>query len=115
MNHQQQQVVRLPEPNEMGQLVIRGITSFARRNKVITGVYLFGWIFLLFIGSGTQLTISQQRAYNRIMDSIDVQTEYDATSDYWQARNRYHNSRGWFWTCNDRYCQQNKIRYEQAE
>ena len=115
MNHQHQQVVRLPEPDQMGRLVLRGVGQFARRNKVITGAYLLGWIFLLFVGSGTRLTMSQQREYTRIMNTIDVQAEYDATSEYWERRRIYQASQGWFWTCNDRYCQQNKARYEQAE
>ena len=74
-----QQLVRLPEPSEMGSLVVRNVTSFARRNKTVTGFYLLGWVFLLFVGSGTRLTVQQQATYNRIVETIDVQAEYDAT------------------------------------
>mmetsp|Transcript_9895 Transcript_9895/g.13059 ORF Transcript_9895/g.13059 Transcript_9895/m.13059 type:complete len:295 (-) Transcript_9895:77-961(-) len=113
--NRQQQIVRLPEPAQMGQLIVQGVTSFARRNKVLTGFYIFGWIFLLFVGAGTQLTLEQRQQYNRIMNSIDLQAEYDASADYWQARQVFHASRGWFWSCNDRYCQRNKALFEEAE
>jgi hypothetical protein len=32
-----QQVVRLPDPGDVGQLVVRGVSNFARRHKVISG------------------------------------------------------------------------------
>eukprot|EP00523_Entomoneis_sp_CCMP467_P012943 CAMPEP_0168789256 /NCGR_PEP_ID=MMETSP0725-20121227/12757_1 /TAXON_ID=265536 /ORGANISM="Amphiprora sp., Strain CCMP467" /LENGTH=228 /DNA_ID=CAMNT_0008839557 /DNA_START=350 /DNA_END=1036 /DNA_ORIENTATION=+ len=48
------------------------------------------------------------------MNTVDVEAEYLATSDYWKARQEYHASRGWFWTC-DKYCQGNKARFQQAE
>ena len=76
---QQQQIIRLPEPSEVGSLVVRNVTRFAKRNKTVTGVYLLGWLFLLFVGSGTRLTLQQQTTYNNIMKTIDVQAEYDAT------------------------------------
>ncbi|KAL7571109.1 hypothetical protein ACA910_014718 [Epithemia clementina (nom. ined.)] len=99
----------------MGRLIVRGAAHFARKNKLITGTYLLGWIFLLFVGTGTKLTLTQQRTFTKIMNTIDVQAEYDATSDYWEARRLYHASRGWFWTCHDAYCQRNKRRFERAE
>ena len=74
-----------------------------------------GWIFLLFVGTGTKLTIDQRRQYNRIMDSVNVQAEYDATMEYWRAREIYHQSRGWFWSCSDHYCRRNKANFERAE
>lgn len=117
MNHrqqqQQQQIIRLPEPQELGGLVVRNVTSFARRNKVVTGFYLLGWIFLVFVGSGTRLTMQQQANYNRIMSTINVQAEYDATDDYWKARQMYQATKGWF-TC-DGMCQRHKARMERAE
>ena len=110
---QQQQIVRLPEPSEIGGLVVRNVTSFARRNKVMTGFYLLGWIFLLFVGSGTRLTMQQQTTYSHIMKTIDVQAEYDATEDYWKARQLYQASKGWF-SC-DGLCQRHKARMERAQ
>ena len=99
MNHhrQQQQIVRLPDPQQVGTLVVRQVTQLARHHKAVTGFYLLGWVFLLFVGSGTRLTLQQQATYNSIMKTIDVQAEYDATvsenveqdyyahtSDFWQ-------------------------------
>ena len=110
---QQQQIVRLPDPQEVGSLVVQTATGFARRNKVVTGFYLLGWIFLIFVGSGTRLTMQQQAKYNRIMNTINVQAEYDATDDYWKARQMYLATKGWF-SC-DGLCQRHKARMEQAE
>lgn len=110
---QQRQIVRLPEPQEVGSLVVRNVTAFARRNKVVTGYYLLGIVFMFFIGNGARLTMQQQSTYNRIMQTIDVQAEYDATNDYWQARQHYHATKGWF-SC-DALCQRNKARMDRAE
>lgn len=112
-HRQQQQVVRLPEPSEVGSLVVRNVTSFARRNKAITGFYLLGWVFVLFVGSGTRLTMQQQATYNDIMRTINVQAEYDATDDYSKALEMYQASKGWF-SC-DSLCQRHKARMERAE
>ena len=68
---------------------------------------------MLFVGSGTRLTMQQQSNYNRIMSTINVQAEYDATDDYWKARQMYQATKGWF-TC-DGLCQRHKARMERAE
>ena len=107
------QVVRLPEPADVGQLVIRSAGAFAKRHKFITGGYLLGLLALIFVGSGTRLTWQQQQQYNRIMDTIDIQAEYDATERYWRARNAYQSTKGWF-SC-DGLCQRNKRRMEDTE
>ena len=72
---QQRQVV-LPEPADMGSIILHGATGFARRHKVVTGSYLFGILVLLLAGSGTRLTLEQRRDYNAIMDTIDIQAEF---------------------------------------
>lgn len=108
------QIARLPEPADVGQLVVRSAKAFAQRHKFITGGYLLGLLVMLFVGSGTQLTLQQRQHYNRIMDTIDVQAEYDATDRYWRARNNYQATKGWFWSC-DGLCQRNKRRMEDAE
>jgi arginine exporter protein ArgO len=66
---QQQQIVQLslPEPNQLVGLAVQGAGRFAKKNPIITGTYLFGWIFLLVVGNGTLLTVQQQREYNKIM------------------------------------------------
>lgn len=98
----------------MGTLVVRNVTSFAARHKTLTAYYLLGWIFVLFVGSGTQLTLQQQSTYNNILKTIDVQAEYDATEEYWKARQYYQASKGWFFACDD-LCQRHKRRMQQAE
>jgi ABC-type multidrug transport system fused ATPase/permease subunit len=103
----------LPEPAQVGQLVVRGVTAFARRNKVISGSYVLGILVILLIGSGTKLNYEQRREYNNIMNTIDIQAEYDASSDYWRANEAYVATKGWF-TC-DGLCQRNKARMEDAK
>jgi len=104
--------IALPEPGDVGQMIVRGASAFARRHKVVTGGYLLGLVVLLLVGSGTKLNYDQMREYNKIMNSIDVQAEYDASNDFWRADQAYRASKGWF-TC-DSLCQRNKQRMENA-
>jgi hypothetical protein len=110
---QQQHQIVLPDPADVGSLIVRGTVAFARRNKVITGTYLFGLLVLIMAGTGTKLTLDQRRQYNRIMDSIDLEAEYDASNRYARAYQAYYHSKGWF-TC-DSTCQRNKQRSDMAK
>jgi hypothetical protein len=103
----------LPEPDQVGQMVVRGISTFARRHKVVSGSYVVGILVILLVGSGTKLNYEQRREYNSIMNTIDLQAEYDASNDYWQANQAYRATKGWF-TC-DGLCQRNKRRMEDAK
>jgi cation transport ATPase len=109
---QPQQVV-LPNAGDLGPLVLRGITTFARRNKIISGGYVLGILVLLLIGSGTKLTMDQARRYDKIMSTIDVEAEYQASQQYWLAQQAYHATKGWF-TC-DHLCQRNKARMDEKK
>lgn len=115
MNRGRQEVrlTSLPEPSELGGLVVRGVKNFARRNKVISGSYLIGILAILLIGSGTKLSYDQKKQYNAIMNTVDLQAEFDASSDYWVANQAYRASKGWF-SCNS-VCQRNKKRMEKAK
>jgi ABC-type multidrug transport system fused ATPase/permease subunit len=109
----QQQVAVLPEPSDIGRMIVRGVPRFAKKHKVISGSYIIGILTLLLIGSGTKLSLDQRREYNSIMQTIDLQAEFDATQAFWTADNAYRASKGWF-TC-DGLCQRNKQRMEQAK
>jgi hypothetical protein len=102
----------LPEPAQVGQLIVAGASNFARRHKVVTGSYILGILVILLIGSGTKLNYDQRREYNRIMSTIDLQAEFDASNDYWMANEAYRATKGWF-SC-DGLCQRNKRRMEDA-
>lgn len=108
-----QEVVRLPEPGDVGPMIVRGVGNFARRNKVISGSYIIGILTILLLGSGTKLSLDQRRQYNSIMNTIDLQAEYNASQDYWMADQAYRASKGWF-SC-DGLCQRNKKRMEAAK
>ena len=110
---QQQQQVVIPDAANLGALAIRGVTAFARRHKFITGSYLFGILVVVIMGSGTKLTVDQPRKYNSIMNTINLEAEYDASQQYWQAQQAYYASKGWF-SC-DSLCQRNKERMEHAK
>lgn len=103
----------LPEPGDLGQLIVRGATQFAKRNKVITGSYVLGLLVIILIGGGTKLTYEQQRQYNDIMNTIDLQAEFDASQNFFMADQAYRATKGWF-TC-DGLCQRNKQRMEEAK
>jgi hypothetical protein len=102
----------LPEPADVGTMVLRGAANFARRNKVISGAYIFGILVLLLAGSGTRLTLQQRREYNAIMDTIDLEAEYQASARFARANQEYQYTKGWF-SC-DQLCQRNKQRMEAA-
>mmetsp|Transcript_19750 Transcript_19750/g.45951 ORF Transcript_19750/g.45951 Transcript_19750/m.45951 type:complete len:302 (+) Transcript_19750:86-991(+) len=105
----------LPDPSDLGAMAVRGVTWFARRNKILTGSYVFGLLVLVFFASGgTRLSLQQRHAFNQIMDTIDVHAEVEASNRYSNAYHVYQNSKGWFWTC-DSLCQRNKHRMELAK
>lgn len=106
-------VALVPSVGDMGGLVLRGMTHFAKKHKVISGSWLFGLVVLLLFTSGTKLTLQQRRNYNSIMNTIDLRAEYDATDRYAIASNAYYASKGWF-SC-DGLCQRNKQRMERAK
>ena len=103
----------LPEPGDVGQMIVRGASEFARRHKVVTGGYILGILVILLIGSGTKLNYDQRREYNKIMNTIDVQAEYDASNDFGRADQAYRATKGWF-SC-DGLCQRNKKNMEDAK
>lgn len=102
----------LPEPGDVGQLIVRGASAFARRHKVVTGGYLLGIAVILLIGGGTKLNYDQRREYNNIMNTVNVQAEYDASYDFSKADQAYRATKGWF-SC-DGLCQRNKKKMEDA-
>ena len=110
MNRQHQNQIALPSISDMGVLVVRGITSFAKRHKVLSGSYILGLIFLVLIGSGTKLTLDQRQHYNSIMNTIDQRAEYEASQNYAQTYQAYRYSKGWF-SC-DSLCKRNKLRMD---
>lgn len=109
----QRQVQVLPDVSTVGQLVVNGAAHFAKRHKVVTGAYLFGLLVLIIGGTGTKLTYDQTKQYNRIMNTIDLTAEYDASSRYARAYEAYRHTKGWF-SC-DSLCQRNKQRMESAK
>lgn len=93
----------------IGTLALSTATSFAKRHKVITTSYLYGMtslIILILVGGGTKLTVDQQRQYNRIMNTVDLQAEYTASDRYHSAYANYYHSKGWL-SC-DAHCQHYK-------
>ena len=104
----------LPEPADVGKIIVGGATQFARRHKIVTGSYLLGIVVIVLVGSGTKLNYDQRQSYNRIMSTINVEAEYDASQDYWQASQQYRATKGWFWSC-DGLCQRNKTRMDAAK
>ena len=95
--------------DDISTLAISTVKNFSKRHKVITGSYLYGLtslLLLFLLGSGTKLTFDQQRRYNSIMNTIDLQAEYSAASAYHTAYNNYYHSKGWI-SC-DAHCQHYK-------
>jgi len=110
--HPQGRQIVLPEPGDVGQMILSGASTFARRHKVVTGGYILGILILLLGGSGTKLNYDQQHEYSKIMNTIDMQAEYAAQDDLLSAGQAYRATKGWF-SC-DRTCQHNKQRMEKA-
>jgi len=112
MSNQNQQFI-IPSGATAGTLVLRGITSFAKKHKIISGSYVFGILVLLLAGSGYKLSSTQHRDYNRIMNTIDLNAEYEASNKYYSAMQAYRGTKGWF-TC-DYLCQRNKARMDESK
>jgi len=101
-NHQSESIV----VSDVSSAIVTAAKGFAKRHKVITFSYVYGLSILcvlLLIGSGTKLSLDQQRQYNTIMNSIDLQAEYTAASKYHTAYANYYHSKGWL-SC-DAHCQ----------
>ena len=95
--------------SNLGTLALSSVKRFGKRHKIISFGYLYGLttlLLLLLLGSGTKLTLDQQRQYNRIMNTIDLNAEYNAASAYHVAYAQYYNSKGWI-SC-DAHCQHYK-------
>lgn len=95
--------------NNLGSLALSSLHNFGKRHKVLSFSYLYGLttlLLLLLLGSGTKLTLDQQRQYNRIMNTIDLTAEYNAASAYQAAYSNYYHSKGWI-SC-DAHCQHYK-------
>jgi hypothetical protein len=107
------QVIVLPEPADVGKIIIRGASDFAKRHKVVTGGYVLGILVIILIGGGSKLNYDQRREYNNIMNTIDVQAEYDASNDFFVANQNYRATKGWF-SC-DGLCQRNKRKMDDAK
>jgi hypothetical protein len=108
------QVTVLPEPHQVGALVVSRVKNFLSRHPIVSVSFVLGWVVLLLVGSGTALTVQQHLQYNQIMDTIDLRAEYDAADDYSRSRQAYLASKGWFWSC-DGTCQRLKGRMQDAE
>ena len=108
----QGQVVALPTADQIGTLAIRGIKTFATKNKVISFSWVWGIVVLLLVGSGTKLTVDQARRYNHIMSTIDLNAEFAASNQYAVAMQNYRATKGWL-SC-DSLCQRNKANMERA-
>ena len=107
--NQQPNNLEIVTAGDIGTLALSSIQSFSKRHKVISTSYVYGLTTLLLLallGSGTKLTIDQQRQYNSIMNTIDLQAEYSAASAYHTAYSNYYHSKGWI-SC-DAHCQHYK-------
>lgn len=102
--------------NDISSLAVSTVKNFAKRHKVISVSYLYGLTTLLLLallGSGTKLSLDQQRQYNRIMSSVNLEAEYAAASAYHVAYNNYYHAKGWI-SC-DAHCQRYKKTMERRQ
>jgi len=113
MSNHQNPLFIIPSGSSAGQIALNEVKTFAKKHKIITGSYVFGLLVLLLAGSGYKLSQNQQKDYNRIMSTIDLNAEFDASNRYGGANAAYRASKGWF-TC-DYMCQRNKKRMEDSK
>lgn len=117
--HQPQQQlanIALPDVDQLGPILLRTANRFATRHRYVTAWYVLGLavMALVYLVPGTPLTLQQQREYERVMNTIDVQAEFDAAKAVQEARYHYDRTRGWFFSC-DATCKRYKSAYQQAE
>lgn len=90
-------------------LILKSISNFSKRYRILSTSYVIGLIFILLIGNGFQISSRAFSQYNRIMNTIDVDKEFNASHRLHMSYSAYTSSKGWF-SCDD-LCQRNKRRY----
>ena len=85
--------------------------KFVKKNPIPVGLYLIG-ILLCLLFNGYQVSESQRTAYEKSLQTIDYNSLYDAQDNYYDLKNKYDRSKGWF-SCDSR-CQLNKRFAEEA-
>ena len=93
--------------------VLSGAKTFVKKHPVVTSAYFLG-LFAALFGSGVTLTAHQLGSYNKIMGTINLDAEFDASRNYVDAYSVHRASQGWFWSC-DGICQRNKSRMDVAK
>jgi hypothetical protein len=66
------------EPHQVGAMVVYRGSSVSPAAIRLSPGFVAGWLVLLLVGGSTALTVQQFKQYDQIMNTIDLQAEYDA-------------------------------------
>ncbi|GBG30690.1 Hypothetical Protein FCC1311_069102 [Hondaea fermentalgiana] len=89
---------------DFSMIMINGGVRFAKRNKVTTGMWIFGLVLVLF-ATGFQVSHQEEQTYNRILSKIDYKRLDAAQQQVYVWQHKYAQSKGWF-SC-DEACHEN--------
>jgi len=85
----------LPSASTALSATVNGVKYVAKTYPKTTSYYLIGLVIALLF-TGTALTATQTRSYDKTLDKIDTELEYDVSLKASEAYNAYYNSKGWF-------------------
>ena len=102
-------------PRNFGALAVRSVAAVIQKNPIKISLNFFG-LFLLFFATGfTPSPEDYARGADLAPSSSALAAEREAQFDMEDARQAYHASRGWFWSCSTPACLQNRAAFESAE
>eukprot|EP00301_Raphidiophrys_heterophryoidea_P007816 c12978_g1_i1.p1 GENE.c12978_g1_i1~~c12978_g1_i1.p1 ORF type:complete len:291 (+),score=74.85 c12978_g1_i1:129-1001(+) len=110
-DHQRQDVQSRQGPDASTVLITLG-KEFVVRNPRISIAYVIGILVCLLANGFTPSPAAVEQMESKMGELGDLGHQIRiAQETVWQAEERYYNSKGWFFSCNQ-LCQQNKKDYE---
>jgi hypothetical protein len=94
-------------------IIIKPLIYTARYNPVISSFWIAG-ILILFFFQGFKVSPEIENRYQKDLNNIDFNSLINIEDKYFMSRSKYENSRGWFFSCDNRCTRLKKI-YEEDE
>lgn len=99
--------------NDISTIMLTSAVKFVKRNPVPSSLYFFGLLACLFF-NGFQVSSQNKEMFEKTLNKIDYDSLYALEVQHYNAKKKYHQSMGWFYSCND-VCQDYKRDYLNIE
>ena len=117
MNRDEQVIRQRQEAeNEVGTFLAKAGINFAKRNWYIVLAWVVGLLIVAFADGFDAEPKALEEYFSLMERANDYETKHlaDLEMKVYQADQRYYNSKGWFWTCNER-CTANYNKLQQLK